>query len=217
MNSSVEKTVGSIEMQDQTSSKKEILKSTKKRKLKEKQSAEGRAKKKKKLNMKNSDNSDKAASTNSSLEDRSSETLVNSECSVTNVHEQAKVKNNKAKKLKMMNSTEIKGDLKDISGTSIPNKKKKKRKLSETNVAKEMSNVEKDSEFKPQSGDVQHDSNDPQENKHTDTNTNKKKKKKKKNRNKLPKLSDERLLAYGINPKKLKFMKTDNYMLKGKE
>ncbi|KAK3091536.1 hypothetical protein FSP39_020586, partial [Pinctada imbricata] len=35
--------------------------------------------------------------------------------------------------------------------------------------------------------------------------------KKKKKKGGLPKLSDERLLAYGINPKKLKYLKTDNY------
>lgn len=44
----------------------------------------------------------------------------------------------------------------------------------------------------------------------------KNKKKKKKKKKKLPKLSDERLLAYGINPKKLRYMKTDNFKHKTK-
>lgn len=43
-----------------------------------------------------------------------------------------------------------------------------------------------------------------------------KKKKKKKKKKKLPILSDERLLAYGINPKKLRYMKTDNFKHKTK-
>ncbi|XP_071152404.1 protein KRI1 homolog isoform X2 [Mytilus edulis] len=43
-----------------------------------------------------------------------------------------------------------------------------------------------------------------------------KKKKKKKKKKKLPILSDERLKAYGINPKKLRYMKTDNFKQKVK-
>ena len=39
---------------------------------------------------------------------------------------------------------------------------------------------------------------------------------KKKKKKKLPILSDERLLAYGINPKKLRYMKTDNFKHKTK-
>lgn len=103
------------------------------------------------------------------------------------------------------------GDTRDNYEKDEESKKKKKVKKSITmktqTVIDDVTNSctkQGNSDLKQNTGKVSDDSG-------LDVQSSKNKKKKKKKKQKLPKLSDERLLAYGINPKKLRYLKTDNF------